>query len=49
MEACLSNGEYDHLIKIAVTGTAGYEEFLRQNLYKLPALHHGRATLSCAG
>jgi Lrp/AsnC family leucine-responsive transcriptional regulator len=44
MEAYLLTGDYDYLIKVAVAGTAGYEEFLRKNLYKLPGLKHSRST-----
>jgi len=44
MEAYLLTGEYDYLIKVAVAGTAGYEEFLRKKLYKLPGLKHSRST-----
>lgn len=44
MEAYLLTGEYDYLIKVAVAGTAGYEEFLRRKLYTLPGLRHSRST-----
>ncbi|NHZ60713.1 Lrp/AsnC family transcriptional regulator [Massilia genomosp. 1] len=44
LEAYLLTGEYDYLIKVAVAGTAGYEEFLRRSLYKLPGLRHSRST-----
>ncbi|NHZ40653.1 MULTISPECIES: Lrp/AsnC family transcriptional regulator [Massilia] len=44
LEAYLLTGEYDYLIKVAVAGTAGYEEFLRRRLYKLPGLRHSRST-----
>jgi len=44
MEAYLLTGDYDYLIKVAVAGTAGYEEFLRKKLYKLPGLKHSRST-----
>jgi Lrp/AsnC family leucine-responsive transcriptional regulator len=44
LEAYLLTGEYDYLIKVAVAGTAGYEEFLRRKLYKLPNLRHSRST-----
>ena len=44
MEAYLLSGEYDYLIKVAVAGTQGYEEFLRHKLYKLPGLRHSRST-----
>ncbi|MES2126925.1 MAG: Lrp/AsnC family transcriptional regulator [Pseudomonadota bacterium] len=44
LEAYLLTGEYDYLVKVAVAGTAGYEEFLRRKLYKLPGLRHSRST-----
>lgn len=44
VEALLVTGEYDYLIKVAVSGTEGYEQFLRQRLYRLPGLRHSRST-----
>ncbi|MFL6660189.1 MAG: Lrp/AsnC family transcriptional regulator [Massilia sp.] len=44
LEAYLLTGEYDYLIKVAVAGTAGYEQFLRRRLYKLDGLRHSRST-----
>ena len=38
------SGEYDYLIRGAVGGTAGYGEFLRRKLYKVPGLRHSRST-----
>jgi Lrp/AsnC family leucine-responsive transcriptional regulator len=46
MEAYLLSGEYDYLIKVAVSGTEGYERFLRQRLYKLPGVKHTRSTFT---
>jgi Lrp/AsnC family leucine-responsive transcriptional regulator len=46
MEAYLLSGEYDYLIKVAVSGTEGYERFLRQKLYKLPGVRHTRSTFA---
>ena len=46
MEAYLLTGEYDYLIKVAVSGTEGYERFLRQKLYKLPGVKHTRSTFT---
>ena len=46
MEAYLLSGEYDYLIKVAVSGTEGYERFLRQKLYKLPGVRHTRSTFT---
>ncbi|MBK4738804.1 Lrp/AsnC family transcriptional regulator [Noviherbaspirillum pedocola] len=46
MEAYLLTGEYDYLIKVAVSGTDGYERFLRQKLYKIPGIRHSRSTFT---
>jgi len=49
LEAYLTTGEYDYLIKVAVEGTSGYEKFLRERLYRLPGIRHSRTsfTLRC--
>jgi len=49
LEVYLTTGEYDYLLKVAVTGTRGYEEFLRNQLYKIPGIRHSRSsfTLRC--
>lgn len=49
LEVYLTTGEYDYLLKVAVDGTAGYEEFLRKKLYKVPGIRHSRSsfTLRC--
>ncbi len=49
LEVYLTTGEYDYMIKVAVDGTAGYEEFLRNRLYKVPGIRHTRSsfTLRC--
>jgi Lrp/AsnC family transcriptional regulator, leucine-responsive regulatory protein len=44
MEAYLLTGDYDYLIKVAVAGTEGYEEFLRRKLYRVPGMRHSRST-----
>lgn len=43
LEAYLTTGEYDYFLKVAVSGTAGYEEFLRKKLYKIPGVRHSRS------
>lgn len=43
LEAYLTTGEYDYFIKVAVSGTRGYEEFLRDKLYKIPGVRHTRS------
>lgn len=49
IEAYLMTGDYDYYVKAVVAGTAGYEEFLRGKLYKLPGIRHTRTsfTLRC--
>ena len=43
LEAYLTTGEYDYFLKVAVSGTAGYEEFLRKKLYKIEGVQHSRS------
>lgn len=49
VEAFLVTGEYDYFIRVASSGTEGYERFLREKVYKLPAMSHSRSsfTLKC--
>src|SRR5205814_72820 len=49
VEAYLVTGEYDYYIKVATSGTAGYEQFLRERMYKIPGISHTRSsfTLRC--
>ncbi|MEI4472640.1 Lrp/AsnC family transcriptional regulator [Frigidibacter sp. MR17.24] len=49
LEVWLTTGEYDYFLKVAVNGTAGYEEFLRTKLYRVPGIRHSRSsfTLRC--
>ena len=49
IEAHLMTGDYDYFIKVAVAGTAGYEAFLREKLYKIRGIRHTRTsfTLRC--
>ena len=44
IEAFLVTGEYDYYIRVATSGTEGYEKFLREKLYKLPAIAHTRSS-----
>lgn len=46
LEVYLTTGEYDYFIKVAVNGTAGYEEFLRTKLYKIPGIRHSRSSFA---
>lgn len=49
VEAYLVTGEYDYYVRVAAAGTEGYEQFLREKLYKLPGITHTRSsfTLRC--
>ncbi len=49
LECHLVTGEYDYVIKAAVSGTAGYESLLRKGIYRLPGVRHTRTafTLRC--
>ena len=49
IEAYLTTGDYDYLVKVAVESTAGYERFLREKLYRIPGIRHSRSsfTLRC--
>jgi Lrp/AsnC family leucine-responsive transcriptional regulator len=44
LEAYLTTGAYDYLIKVAVEGTSGYERFLREKLYRIPGIRHSRSS-----
>jgi Lrp/AsnC family leucine-responsive transcriptional regulator len=46
IEAYLLTGEDDYYIKVAVAGTAGYERFLREKLYKIPGIRHSRTSFA---
>ena len=46
LEAYLTTGEYDYLIKVAVAGTTGYERFLRKSLYRIPGIRHSRSSFA---
>ncbi|MDN5929200.1 MAG: Lrp/AsnC family transcriptional regulator [Hyphomicrobiales bacterium] len=46
LEVYLITGEYDYLIKVAVNGTAAYEEFLRRKLYKVPGIRQTRSSFA---
>jgi Lrp/AsnC family leucine-responsive transcriptional regulator len=43
LEAYLITGDYDYVIKVAVQGTRGYEEFLRHKLYRVAGIRHSRS------
>jgi Lrp/AsnC family leucine-responsive transcriptional regulator len=46
LECHLITGEYDYMIKAAVSGTRGYETLLRERLYRLPGIRHTRTSFA---
>jgi Lrp/AsnC family transcriptional regulator, leucine-responsive regulatory protein len=46
IEAHLVTGDYDYLVKVAVSGTEHYERFLRETLYRVPGIRHSRSTFA---
>lgn len=46
VEAFIVSGEYDYLVKVAVSGMEHYERFLREGLYKIPGVQHTRSTFA---
>jgi len=46
LEAYLTTGEYDYLMKVAVEGTSGYERFLREKLYRIPGIRQSRSAFA---
>jgi Lrp/AsnC family leucine-responsive transcriptional regulator len=46
LECHLVTGEYDYIVKAAVSGTAGYEALLREKIYRLPGVRHTRSAFA---
>lgn len=46
LEVYLVTGEFDYLLKVAVSGTRGYEKFLSGTLYKLPYIRQSKSTFT---
>lgn len=46
LEAHLVTGDYDYLVKIAVSGPEHYERFLRERLYRVKGIRHTRSTFA---
>lgn len=44
LEAYLVAGDYDYLLRIAVTNTRDYERLLREQLYKIPGIRHSKSS-----
>ncbi len=46
LEVFLTSGEHDYLLKVAVTGTRGYENFLTNKLSKIPGIRQTRSSFA---
>ena len=46
LEVYLVTGGYDYFIKVAVSGTSGYERFLVEKLYKVPGIRQSRSVFA---
>jgi len=46
LEVFLTSGEHDYLLKVAVTGTRGYEKFLTNKLSKIPGIRQTRSSFA---
>ncbi|MEH6359584.1 MAG: Lrp/AsnC family transcriptional regulator, partial [Amylibacter sp.] len=46
LEVFLTSGEHDYLLKVAVTGTRGYEQFLTNKLSKIPGIRQTRSSFA---
>ncbi|MBK6293839.1 MAG: Lrp/AsnC family transcriptional regulator [Rhodoferax sp.] len=44
VEAYLVSGDYDYLLRIAVSGTQDYERLLREKLYKIKGIRHSKSS-----
>lgn len=44
LEVFLTSGEHDYLLKVAVSGTRGYEEFLTNKLSNIPGIRQTRSS-----
>lgn len=46
IEIWLVTGDYDYMLKVAVNGTRGYEEFLRKRLYRVAGIRQSRSSFA---
>jgi Lrp/AsnC family leucine-responsive transcriptional regulator len=46
LDAYLVTGDYDYLVRVAVTSTEHYERFLRESLYRIEGIRHSRSTFA---
>ena len=44
LEVFLTSGEHDYLLKVAVSGTRGYQEFLTDKLSNIPGIRQTRSS-----
>jgi Lrp/AsnC family leucine-responsive transcriptional regulator len=44
LEAFLVSGDYDYVIRIAVSDTRDYERLLRERLYRIPGIRHSKSS-----
>ncbi|MBL4750701.1 MAG: Lrp/AsnC family transcriptional regulator [Amylibacter sp.] len=46
LEVFLTSGEHDYLLKVAITGTRGYENFLTNTLSRIPGIRQTRSSFA---
>lgn len=46
LEVFLTSGEHDYLLKVAINGTRGYENFLTNTLSKIPGIRQTRSSFA---
>lgn len=46
LEIYLTTGSSDYLVKVAVNGTRGFEDFVRRKLHQLEGVRHSRSGFS---
>lgn len=46
LEVHTITGDFDYILKIAVNGTRGYQDFLSEQLYGIPGVQHTRTSFS---
>ncbi len=46
LEVFLTSGEHDYLLKVAINGTRGYENFLTNKLSKIPGIRQTRSSFA---
>ena len=46
LEVRMTSGDFDIFVKLAVSGTRGYERFLRERLYRIKGIRQSRSSFS---